>query len=331
MYKSALVLVLVALWGLGDSFKIAEVEAETDDASINAISKNVNDLRYLHFETADSFTSMDFNNRNSLESSNIQSSLPVVIVIDGFLSNSTSPMTSLLRQSFTAQGGNNVIVLDWSKMSGAEARVDNALLLAGAYLSVLGNVGPVGHRLAQFLELLEETKGVPLSQVTIVGGSLGAHIGGACGSYIRNQYGEARIGRIIGLDPAGPFFSMQVDKDKRLHKGDALRVEVYHSNRGGLGDSDHDTGDINVYVNGGNNQPGCEEADKATSGVCSHSYAFRTFFEAFSQQITACPCNGNDACTCTSCNYQCDNPISLGPGLPAGVRGRYHVTHQVRL
>jgi len=326
MFKSALVIVLVALWGLGDSFKIAEIEEEQ---STMAISKNVNDLRYVHFETADRATSMDFNNRNSLEAANIQSSLPVVIIIDGFLSNSTSPMTTLLKSSFTAQGGSNVIVLDWSKMSGAEARVDNALLLAGAYLTVLGNVGPVGQRLAAFLELLEETKGVPLSQVTIVGGSLGAHIGGACGSAIRNKYGEARIGRIVGLDPAGPFFSMQVDRDKRLHKGDALFVDIYHSNRGGLGDSDHDTGDVNIYVNGGANQPGCEEADQATSGVCSHTYAFRTFFEAFSYHITACPCTGNAECTCTSCSYTCDNPIRLGPGLPVSTRGRFHVTHEV--
>ena len=65
----------------------------------------------------------------------------------------------------------------------------------------------------------------------------------------------------------GPFFSMQVDKDKRLHRGDAVFVEIYHSNRGSLGDKDHDTGDVNVYVNGGDNQPGCAEADQANSGM----------------------------------------------------------------
>jgi len=46
-----------------------------------------------------------------------------------------------------------------------------------------------------------------------------------------------------------------------LYKTDAQFVDIYHTNRGSLGDSDHQTGDINVYVNGGDNQPGCEEAD----------------------------------------------------------------------
>lgn len=91
-------------------------------------------------------------------------------------------------------------------------------------------------------------------------------VAGAAGTTIRNKYGEPQVGEIIALDPAGPFFTMQIDRDKRVHRGDARFVAIYHSNRGTLGDSDHDTGDINVYINGGDNQPGCEEADKANSG-----------------------------------------------------------------
>lgn len=68
-----------------------------------------------------------------------------------------------------------MIVLDWSKLSGSEANVGNPLYMAAAYTSVLKNVEPVGSRLAEFLELLEETKGIPLSRVILVGGSLGAH------------------------------------------------------------------------------------------------------------------------------------------------------------
>jgi len=323
MFKSALFLVLVALWGL-DAFSISNVE---EDASISAISKNVNDLRYLLLDSLESVTTIDFNNQNSLENARINSDLPLVITIDGFLSNSTSPMTSLLRRSFVEAGGENTIIFDWSKLSGSEQDVSNSLRMAAAYLTVLENVGPAGHRLAQFLELIEETKGIPLSRVTIVGGSLGAHIAGACGSYLRNKYGEAKLGRIVGLDPAGPFFSMQVDKDKRLHKGDAHFVEIYHSNRGTLGDSEHDTGDINVYLNGGNNQPGCAEADSANSGVCSHSYSFRVFNQAFNEDIEACPCVGDSECICNTCSYECANPIRLGPVPPTNARGRYHLSY----
>jgi len=66
---------------------------------------------------------------------------------------------------------------------------------------------------------------------------------------------------VSGLDPAGPFFSLQPEDRLRLDKTDATFVDIYHSNRGALGDSSHQTGDINVYINGGDNQPGCEEAD----------------------------------------------------------------------
>jgi len=55
-----------------------------------------------------------------------------------------------------------------------------------------------------------------------------------------------------------------LDAGRRLDKSDANFVDIYHTSRGSLGDSAHRTGSINVYVNGGDKQPGCEEADKKT-------------------------------------------------------------------
>lgn len=158
-----------------------------------------------------------------------------------------------------------------------------------AYSKVLNNVGPVGARVADFIAFIQREKNISPSQVWIVGHSLGAHIGnlsvlvycqqlfnclkmvlmilhilaGAAGTFYKEQYGGNLIGRISGLDPAGPFFNQQVNPDKRLDSGDATFVDIYHSNRGTLGDSEHQTGHINVYINGGDAQPGCEEADSS--------------------------------------------------------------------
>lgn len=46
-----------------------------------------------------------------------------------------------------------------------------------AYSKVLGNVGPIGGRCADFIQFLHTQRNVDPSQVHIVGHSLGAHIG----------------------------------------------------------------------------------------------------------------------------------------------------------
>lgn len=38
-------------------------------------------------------------------------------------------------------------------------------------------------------------------------------------------------------------------------------IDMYHTNKGTLGEIYEGTGDINVYVNGGALQPGCESND----------------------------------------------------------------------
>lgn len=60
--------------------------------------------------------------------------------------------------------------------------------------------------------------------------------------------------------------------DRRLSKGDATFVDIYHTNRNGLGDSDHRLGDVDVYVNGGDNQPGCGNVEKKGAFLCSEFY-----------------------------------------------------------
>lgn len=75
--------------------------------------------------------------------------------------------------------------------------------------------------------------------------------------------------------------------------------------------------DINVYINGGDNQPGCEEADSGGfAGYCSHSYSWKFYDTTYHRDITACPCTGLP-CQCKSnCNTQCQNPVIVGARTP---------------
>jgi len=70
-----------------------------------------------------------------------------------------------------------VIVLDWGKLSGSGTTLGNLIETAAAYSTVLNNVGPVGLRVAEFINLLKTQKNIDPSQIHIIGHSLGAHIG----------------------------------------------------------------------------------------------------------------------------------------------------------
>lgn len=64
---------------------------------------------------------------------------------------------------------------------------------------------------------------------------------------------SGKIGKIFGLDPAFPLFSM--DKpDERLDASDATYVETIHTSRLGFFQP---IGMVNFYPNGGKSQPDC--------------------------------------------------------------------------
>ncbi|XP_077550945.1 lipase member I-like [Haemaphysalis longicornis] len=119
------------------------------------------------------------------------------------------------------------------------------------------------------------------SNVHLVGFSLGAHAAGFCGRHFHNATGQ-KLGRITGLDPAGPLFS---GSGLELGKGDADFVDIIHSNAGGLGSLqlgiDTPTGDVDFFPNGGSWQPGC----RIPVG-CSHTRAAYLFIASLNN--TSC-------------------------------------------
>ena len=70
--------------------------------------------------------------------------------------------------------------------------------------------------------------GTRIENVHAVGHSLGAHLVSYIGSAVKDLK-QGKLGRITGLDPAGPHFE-NTDPRVRLDPEDALFVDVFHTN-----------------------------------------------------------------------------------------------------
>ncbi|NWH60701.1 LIPH Lipase, partial [Geococcyx californianus] len=211
-------------------------------------------------------------------------------IIHGYRPTGSTPVwISGLVQLLLSVEDMNVIVVDWNR--GATTFI---------YSHASGNCKRVAEVLKKLIdEMLVE--GASLDSLHMIGVSLGAHISGFVG-----QMFDGALGRITGLDPAGPLYR-GTPPSERLDPTDAQFVDVIHSDTDGLGYRDT-LGHVDFYPNGGDDQPGCPLT--IFSGLqyfkCDHQRSVLLFMSSLKQScnITAYPCgsyrsyrNGR----CTSC------------------------------
>ncbi|XP_069784532.1 lipoprotein lipase-like isoform X2 [Narcine bancroftii] len=154
----------------------------------------------------------------------------------------------------------NVIIVDWLNRAHQH------------YPIAAQNIQPVGQDIAKLINWLENQERIPASRMHLIGYSLGAHVAGHAGSLV-----PTRVGRITGLDPAGPVFE-GVSALERLSPDDATFVDVLHTfTRESLGMSigiRQPVGHVDIYPNGGSFQPGCD-LQKAVNNIALYGiYAF---------------------------------------------------------
>ncbi|KAJ0067675.1 hypothetical protein NL108_009798, partial [Boleophthalmus pectinirostris] len=201
----------------------------------------------------------------------------------------------------------NVVVVDWISMA------------QQLYPDAVNHTRNVGQSIADMLDWLKDETQLPLENVHLIGYSLGAHVAGYAGTFV-----QGTIGRITGLDPAGPMFE-GVDEQKRLSSDDADFVDVLHTyTREALGVSigiQQPIGDIDIYPNGGDVQPGCAIGDVlAVAGnfmevvKCEHERAVHLFVDSLMNKdhmSYAFQCTGPDRFKkgiCLSCRKnRCNN------------------------
>lgn len=248
--------------------------------------------------------------------------VPTKFIIHGFGNTlNESEWITDMRKAFQINGDYNIVLVGWdTKFPDYVQAVCNSRFVATITVNVINML---------------QRKGLDLSDLHLIGHSLGAHICSYVGRLMRS-----RIARITGLDPAGPWFDT-FGEEARLDPSDAQFVDVIHSNGhslslyGGFGLLEQ-SGHVDFYPNGGKKQPGCNDGlgggsetffEKVLSGNtedfeesvlkavgCSHGRAYEIFTESINAeschfQSYSCPTYDEfeqglcSTCGPKGCNY----------------------------
>ncbi|KAB1283104.1 Phospholipase A1 member A [Camelus dromedarius] len=274
----------------------------TDFQNANLLRGTSLRVQFLLFTMSDPSCGQLVEESSDIQNTGFNATLETKLVIHGFRALGTKPswidkFIGALLQATDA----NVVAVDWVYGS------------TGVYFSAVENVVKLGLEISRFLSKLlvgvEELRalGVSQSSVHIIGVSLGAHVAGMVGHFYKGQ-----LGRITGLDPAGPEYT-RASLEERLDAGDALFVEAIHTDTDNLGIR-IPVGHVDYFVNGGQDQPGCPIFIHAGYSylICDHMRAVHLYISVLENScpLMAFPCTSYKAFLAGHC-LDCFNPFLL--------------------
>ncbi|XP_016128679.1 hepatic triacylglycerol lipase isoform X3 [Sinocyclocheilus grahami] len=263
------------IFQLTDGRKFRGNRADTEPGERMKMPYEPKSVFRLYTDSTDDTCTVELFKPHTLDACGFNSSHPLAIIIhgwsvDGMMENWISRLASALKSS---EGSINVVIADW-------------LTLAHHHYPIaVQNTRIVGQDIAHLLRWLEDFKLFPLGKVHLIGYSLGAHISGFAGSNL--AVSGKTLGRITGLDPAGPLFE-GMSHTERLSPEDARFVDAIHTftqERMGLSVGiKQPVAHFDFYPNGGSFQPGCQlhvqniYAHLAQYGIMVFHYQFRIQF-----------------------------------------------------
>ncbi|XP_068593422.1 phospholipase A1 member A isoform X2 [Cebidichthys violaceus] len=235
-------------------------------------------------------------------------SRPTKVIVHGYRAIGSKPswVTQLARALLRAQDV-NVVMVDW--VYGASF----------AYNLVVENYKEVAVQISVLINQLEQ-HGCTLESFHFIGISLGAHVAGFVGTLF-----EGKIGRITGLDPAGPMFK-GADIFDRLDSSDAQFVDAIHTDSDYFGIS-IPVGHVDFFLNGGKDQTGCARS-RFTSMygyvICDHMRALHVYMSALngSCPLVGIPCSSYEDFLkgrCLDCDVFKGTCPTIGLSLNSGI------------
>lgn len=193
------------------------------------------------------------------------------ILIHGFQDSALDAGFQLIKNNYLEHNDYNVWIFDWSVVAAGPPM---------NYESVVKRMEATGACMAKFVK---EIIKAGTKDIHLIGHSLGAHMTGYIAEnlnlIIRKDY---KVARITGLDPAFPLFRVGQKQSRVLSKDDADFVDILHTNGQFFGQTEA-IGHVDFYLNGGFNQPLCNQF----GNVCNHMSAMTYFAESIKTKASA--------------------------------------------
>ncbi|KAF7265960.1 hypothetical protein GWI33_020698 [Rhynchophorus ferrugineus] len=244
--------------------KNAEAESNNITKSYLLAGPGVPEVQYVLFTRGNVPYNIEHDNLEAMVAAGYNVARPTKIVTHGFLSGIKFEVFTLIKDAYLNTSDYNVIGLDWSALCQSE------------YISATRGARRAGEDLGDFLNWLV-LNGVAVDSIHLIGHSLGAHVMALGASKVR--YGQ--VGRITGLDPAGPGYG-DVQDMLRLDPHDAKLVDVIHTYLVVIGET-RPLGHVDFYPNGGRYQPGCPNLigwQPTETIFCNHGRSYILFAES---------------------------------------------------